>query len=178
MTLRRGPKRFLHDLQLFSTTKNPMSRKPSFLLSLFNLRTVERFNSHPFRFHRPQIPTTQLSGNRNMAGSSGADIIAMHENMNPNTRGERRNDQGGSRGRGRGGRGGRGGGGGMSRDVVVSKGLSKLLRHAAQEAGLSLDAEGFARVDQVVRISHFNFKSTQKEFPWIFVTWYSKYILP
>lgn len=38
----------------------------------------------------------------------------------------------------------------MSRDVMVSKALSKLLRHAAGEAGLKLDAEGFANVEQVV----------------------------
>ena len=93
-----------------------------------------------------------------MAGSSGAELIAMQENINPNERGGR---GGGNRGRGRGGRGGgggrggksAGGGGEMNREVAVSKGLSKLLRHAAAEAGLSLDAEGFARVDQVVCIS-------------------------
>lgn len=58
----------------------------------------------------------------------------------------------GNRGRpgGRGGRGGRRGGGG-GREVMVSKALSKLLRHAAVEAGLKLDAEGFASVEQVVR---------------------------
>ena len=54
---------------------------------------------------------------------------------------------------GRGGRGGKRGGGGGSggREVMVSKALSKLLRHAAVEAGLKLDAEGFASVEQVVR---------------------------
>ncbi|KAK6585617.1 hypothetical protein PZA11_002344 [Diplocarpon coronariae] len=55
---------------------------------------------------------------------------------------------------GRGGRGGKRGGGArgeMSRDVVVSKALSRLLRHAAVEAGLELDAEGFASVEQVMK---------------------------
>ncbi|KAL5328432.1 hypothetical protein ACEPPN_001931 [Leptodophora sp. 'Broadleaf-Isolate-01'] len=58
----------------------------------------------------------------------------------------------GNRGRpgGRGGRGGRRGGGG-GREVMVSKALSKLLRHAAVEAGLKLDAEGFASVEQVMK---------------------------
>ncbi len=52
---------------------------------------------------------------------------------------------------GKAGRGGRGGGrGGQPRDVVVSKALSKLLRHDAVEAGLGLDAEGFAVVEDVV----------------------------
>lgn len=56
---------------------------------------------------------------------------------------------GGSRGgKGRSG----GGGGGMSRDVQVSKALSKLLRHDAVKAGLELDDEGFASVDQVVSL--------------------------
>ena len=51
---------------------------------------------------------------------------------------------------GRGARGGGSGGGEMNREVAVSKALSKLLRHAATDAGLRLDPEGFARVDQVV----------------------------
>lgn len=63
---------------------------------------------------------------------------------------------------GRGGRGGRvrGGrragkaeGGGMNREVAISKALSKLLRHAAEDVGLKLDTEGYAHLDEVV--SHF-----------------------
>lgn len=56
---------------------------------------------------------------------------------------------GGKKSRG-GGRGGRGGGGGQSREVLVSKALSKLLRHQAENAGVKLDAEGFAALDEVV----------------------------
>lgn len=52
--------------------------------------------------------------------------------------------------RGRGGRGGRNAGRGEGREVAVSKALSKLLRHAAEDEGLILDGEGFGRVDQVV----------------------------
>jgi hypothetical protein len=59
----------------------------------------------------------------------------------------------------RGGRmraGGRRGGGGASgppnRDMLVSKALSTLLRHQAGNAGVELDAEGFARLDQVVSL--------------------------
>ena len=48
-----------------------------------------------------------------------------------------------------GGRGGRGGGG-QSREVLVSKALSRLLRHQAGNAGIQLDAEGFAALDEVV----------------------------
>lgn len=51
---------------------------------------------------------------------------------------------------GSGGRGGRGGGSGQSREVLVSKALSKLLRHQAENAGIKLDAEGFAALDEVV----------------------------
>lgn len=50
------------------------------------------------------------------------------------------------RGSGRGGRGG----GGQSREVLVSKALSRLLRHQAGNAGIQLDAEGFAALDEVV----------------------------
>lgn len=86
-----------------------------------------------------------------MSGSSDADLISISENQTSERRG---GDRGGGRGRGRGGRGG-GGGGGLSREVQISKGLSKLLRHAAGDAGLKLDAEGFARVDRVVNITLF-----------------------
>jgi 2'-phosphotransferase len=66
----------------------------------------------------------------------------------------------GSKGGSRSGRGKKGvqdssrdGRGGISverRDVVISKTLSKLLRHHANSAGIELDGEGFARVDKVV----------------------------
>ncbi|KAK1251049.1 hypothetical protein MKX07_005604 [Trichoderma sp. CBMAI-0711] len=49
----------------------------------------------------------------------------------------------------RGGRGG--GGGGQSREVLVSKALSRLLRHQAANAGIQLDAEGFAALDEVMK---------------------------
>lgn len=52
----------------------------------------------------------------------------------------------GRKGRGRGG----GGGGGMSREVRVSKALSRLLRHQAASAGIKLDEAGFAELDKVV----------------------------
>lgn len=58
---------------------------------------------------------------------------------------------GGDGGGSRGGKG-RGGGGGQSRDVQVSKALSKLLRHDAVKAGLELDDEGFAGVGEVVSL--------------------------
>lgn len=55
--------------------------------------------------------------------------------------------------RGHGGKGGGGGGGGgQGREVQVSKALSKLLRHRAGEAGIKLDAEGFAALDEVVSL--------------------------
>ena len=54
---------------------------------------------------------------------------------------------------GRGGKKGRGGGKSNSagkRDVMISKALSRLLRHQADQAGITLDKEGFAPVDKVV----------------------------
>lgn len=68
---------------------------------------------------------------------------------------------GGGRGRGKGGRGGKSGGGGgnsQSREMQISKALSKLLRHAAADAGVKLDSEGYGRLDQVVS-RHFLFRS-------------------
>ncbi|TQN67840.1 TRNA 2'-phosphotransferase 1, partial [Colletotrichum shisoi] len=55
------------------------------------------------------------------------------------------------RGGGGGRRGGRGGGGGgQPREVLVSKALSKLLRHQAENAGLELDDGGYASLDKVL----------------------------
>lgn len=59
-------------------------------------------------------------------------------------------------GAGRGGRGGRRGGGGrgggrpQDRNMLVSKALSRLLRHQAENAGVKLDEGGWAKVDEVV----------------------------
>jgi len=59
-------------------------------------------------------------------------------------------DRRGGKGNRGGKTGGGGGGKGEGREIMVSKALSKLLRHAAVEAGLKLDAEGYASVEQVV----------------------------
>lgn len=58
---------------------------------------------------------------------------------------------GGSGGRG-GKRGKRGGGGGgeQDREFLLSKALSTLLRHKAGDAGIEMNGEGYARLDQVV----------------------------
>ncbi|TVY85559.1 tRNA 2'-phosphotransferase [Lachnellula suecica] len=66
----------------------------------------------------------------------------------------RGNQGGGGRGRGKGARGVRSGGGGGSaqnKEILVSKALSKLLRHAAGDAGVQLDSEGYAKLDQVMQ---------------------------
>ncbi|TPX17367.1 uncharacterized protein E0L32_012153 [Thyridium curvatum] len=58
------------------------------------------------------------------------------------------------RGRGGGGgsqfRGGGGGGGGRNRETTISKTLSRLLRHQAENAGIKLDDEGYAPLDRVM----------------------------
>ncbi|OTA95782.1 hypothetical protein M434DRAFT_68636 [Hypoxylon sp. CO27-5] len=53
----------------------------------------------------------------------------------------------------RGGRGGGTGGGGapQNREVLISKALSSLLRHQAENAGIKLDAEGYAPLDKVLQ---------------------------
>ncbi|OAF58139.1 hypothetical protein VC83_05319 [Pseudogymnoascus destructans] len=65
----------------------------------------------------------------------------------------RKSGAGGGGGGGGGSRSGKGrsGGGGQSRDVQVSKALSKLLRHDAVKAGLELDEEGFAGVGEALQ---------------------------
>lgn len=47
-------------------------------------------------------------------------------------------------------RGGAAAGGAQSRDIGISKALSKILRHSAEQEGLKLDKEGYARVDELV----------------------------
>ncbi|KAE9577226.1 hypothetical protein CGMCC3_g6941 [Colletotrichum fructicola] len=56
--------------------------------------------------------------------------------------------QQGRRGGRKGGRGG--GGGGQNREVLVSKALSKLLRHQAENAGIKLEEGGWAPLDKVL----------------------------
>ncbi|KXH25512.1 Tpt1/KptA family RNA 2'-phosphotransferase [Colletotrichum nymphaeae SA-01] len=63
---------------------------------------------------------------------------------------QKRGGGGGGRRGGRGGGGRRGGGGGQPREVLVSKALSKLLRHQAENAGLKLDEGGYAPLDKVL----------------------------
>lgn len=58
--------------------------------------------------------------------------------------------RGGGGGGRKGGGGGGGGGGGQSREVLVSKALSKLLRHQAENAGIKLEEGGWAPLDKVV----------------------------
>ena len=87
----------------------------------------------------------------------------------------RGNQEGGGRGRGKGRRGGKAGGGGgnpQNKEVQISKALSKLLRHAASDAGVKLDSEGYGRLDQVV--SRYSFlhnsrgiSSTYGDFTWV-----------
>ncbi|KAM3531452.1 hypothetical protein NHJ13051_000744 [Beauveria bassiana] len=63
------------------------------------------------------------------------------------------NQAGGKNARGgRKGRGGRGGGGGCgNRSSDVSRALSRLLRHQAENAGIKLDGEGYAPLDKVLQ---------------------------
>ena len=77
------------------------------------------------------------------------DFVDKAEELDMSREKGSRERRGGKSGRG-GKRGGGAGGKGEGREIMVSKALSKLLRHAAVEAGLKLDAEGYASVEQVV----------------------------
>lgn len=82
-------------------------------------------------------------------GMSGGDVQAVEAEVGGNT-------GGGGRGRGKGKGAVRGGGGGgQNREVLISKALSKLLRHAAVDEGLKLDDEGFVGLDLVVSLRDF-----------------------
>jgi hypothetical protein len=128
-------------------------------------RSISRFSA----IRRPsaysifsRIPSQQVNvtnTTKMAAFRSAEDFIDMAEGLDLTDRGAKRGDRGlrsnaGARGggSGRGNRAGGSGGGEMNREVAVSKALSKLLRHAAVDAGLKLDPEGFCRVDQVVSI--------------------------
>ena len=66
--------------------------------------------------------------------------ISSHQSPKPN-KGERR---GGRSGAGR---------SEQNRDVLVSKALSKILRHDAEKERLRLDSEGYAKVDELVSVN-------------------------
>jgi hypothetical protein len=113
---------------------------------------------------RIQGPAKNIAQNiAEFTTSQAPDIIPMSEAQNIEERGERSGGRGGggrrniagrARADSRGGRrGGAGGGRAESRETAISKALSKLLRHAAEEEGVALDNEGFGRLDQVVSTS-------------------------
>ncbi|KAI1768840.1 RNA 2'-phosphotransferase, Tpt1 [Hypoxylon sp. FL1150] len=68
---------------------------------------------------------------------------------NLSLRGKGGNRGKGGRGRGKGGRGG--GGGSQDRESQISRALSQLLRHQAENAGIGLDGEGYAPLDKVLQ---------------------------
>lgn len=91
-----------------------------------------------------------------MAGREYDDLVEvpddagkLDEHIGEGGRGGR-GGRGRERGKGRGGAAGGAGRGGMSRETQISKALSQLLRHKAESQGISLDEEGFAKLDEVV----------------------------
>lgn len=94
---------------------------------------------------RGLIPQLRLVGSLTLPKME--DVAESFEEKLQQEKGKGRLGRGGRRG---GGRGGGHGGGGGNRAVMLSKALSKLLRHQAQTAGIQLDREGYAALDQVV----------------------------
>ncbi|KAM3499996.1 hypothetical protein MY10362_006805 [Beauveria mimosiformis] len=86
--------------------------------------------------------------NEQAAGVATMDIQQDVMDKLENQRGGK-NARGGRKGRG--GRGGGGGGGGGNRSSDVSRALSRLLRHQAENAGIKLDGEGYAPLDKVLQ---------------------------
>jgi hypothetical protein len=117
---------------------------------------IQDFTAYPANCLRPLTPTSHKATPKRALFHSTAKMSALEEDGSSISAQIAIEDKlaGGRKPRG-GGRGGRGGGGGgQSREVQVSKTLSKLLRHQAANAGIKLDAEGFAALDEVVSYYH------------------------
>lgn len=122
----------------------------------YSARNTAHSTLHIYAFSRQQPPSATRSHSfsrpiRNPIYRSFSPRARASEHMADSSLEDRAHAQAerGKRGRGRGGRG-RGGGGGMSREIQVSKALSRLLRHQAGNAGIKLDEAGFAELDKVV----------------------------
>jgi len=102
---------------------------------------VSHIGSHP-------QPPNLISSTRTLEMDDRAETFEETiDHQHGKDRGKGRAGGGGRAGRGH----GRGGGGGRgNREMLVSKALSKLLRHQAVSAGIQLDREGYAALDKVV----------------------------
>jgi 2'-phosphotransferase len=144
---RRNIKRTIHVLSFFF---NIMLKNSSRILSAVNREFAKGLT--------PRITIQRPSHSRglyDMADSETPDLVTMSQDLDlgeKSARGNKRGEKGGRGGKQKQSRSaGQGGGDRVeNREVMVSKALSKLLRHAAEDVGLALDPEGFARVDQVV----------------------------
>ncbi|QYT01199.1 2'-phosphotransferase [Trichoderma simmonsii] len=112
---------------------------------------TQGFAAYPAYCLRPLTPTSHKPTSKRASFHITAKMSALEEGGSSISAQIAIEDKlaGGRKPRG-GGRGGRGGGGAQSREVQVSKTLSKLLRHQAGNAGIKLDAEGFAALDEVL----------------------------
>lgn len=98
--------------------------------------------------HLRQFTSTTMASNSNSAEQIQKELDPAAPTASPSAKDQIKPNQSKPR------RNNRRGGGGQSRDVLVSKALSKLLRHDAEKHKLKLDEHGFARVDEVVRCPH------------------------
>ncbi|THV48027.1 hypothetical protein BGAL_0272g00060 [Botrytis galanthina] len=79
------------------------------------------------------------------------DVVEVEVGGGGNARDGKGGRGGRGKGKGRGAAAAAGGGSEKNREMLVSKALSKLLRHAAESEGVMLDGEGFARLDLVMQ---------------------------
>lgn len=130
------------------STKFHLQRKRFFLLlDLFGFHFLDSSNRPPpaiLNFHRHK-QLISMADPTTAPAEALADAASTEDQAQQGGR-----SRGGGGGARRGGRGGRGGQGPPTREVRVSMALSKLLRHKAVSAGITLDAEGFAELDKVV----------------------------
>ncbi|KAI1180115.1 KptA family-domain-containing protein [Nemania sp. FL0916] len=155
-----------------SLLKNPRVGLTTGVVTLgrSGLHTTEVAGANRAKKAHAKTSNSKNNRNNNKNTKSGANGISSRFVLTPVFRGnsfvgdsmnmdddiqDRFEDRGGAgrnrrAGGGRRGRGG-GGGGGGNRQVMISKALSTLLRHQAQNAGIELDAEGFAPLDRVLQ---------------------------
>ncbi|GAP88498.2 putative tRNA 2 -phosphotransferase 1 [Rosellinia necatrix] len=131
-----------------TTARLSITSPSSLLLPLLLLPAADR-TARTYRQIARSGARTKISAKN--GGGGGGGTMADDEFQDAADRRAGRGRGGGGGGR-RGGRGGGGGGaGGSNRQVQISKALSTLLRHQAQNAGIQLDAEGFAPLDRVMQ---------------------------
>ena len=135
----------------------PLARCCAFKAQVASRSRTFLIRQHTFsRAINPSTPSHHPPSPAGPFRSGHLRLPALHSDMGGTIRHEKTDRGGGQRG----GRGGRSGGGARppaSREVVVSKALSFLLRHGAKGEGIELDDGGWANLADVVSATSSSF---------------------